>query len=104
MQQPHRDTLQTYFAGIQFCGAAFGTERMQHSTRVHFLLEAEKVLSSSDYEDAYCNAARAEIISGVEVHQAALLEPIRRRLATSQDMLYYGAEQGPAVIKAGEGL
>ena len=94
----------TYFAGIQYCGAAFGTERMQHSMRTHFILEPERILSSSDYEDAYCNASRAEILTGVEIIQPALLDPIRRRLATSQDMLYYGAEDGPAVIKAREGL
>ena len=77
---------------------------MQHSIRTHFILEPVRILSSSDYEDAYCNASRAEILSGVEIIQPALLDPIRRRLTTSQDMLYYGAEEGPAVIKAREGL
>ena len=41
-QLPHRKDLQTAFGDIQYCGASFGTERMQNSMNIH--------LSASDWK------------------------------------------------------
>lgn len=104
LQLPFRDNLRTHFKGLQYAGAAFGTERMQHSLRVHLQSQPELTYSSSDVADAYNNLNRHKILDGIEQLQPELLVPLQRRLASSQDMLFYGAEEGPVIIEARTGL
>jgi hypothetical protein len=42
-QLPHREDLQTAFGDIQYCGASFGTERMQNSMNIHLATQAELI-------------------------------------------------------------
>ncbi len=103
-QIPHRLDLQNEFGDIQFCGAAFGTERKQNAMNIHLTTRSELTYSSSDYEDAYYHADRSKILSGIARVIPALLPPIHRRLEAVQDVIYFGSESGPATIKQAVGL
>ena len=103
-QKPHKKALQTEFEGIQYCGAAFGTERMQSAMNIHLRRHPELTYSSSGYADANCHMDRSKILSQVEKVTPAALQPIQRRLATSQDVIFYGNTNGPDTIKQSVGL
>jgi len=103
-QLPYRLDLQTEFGDIQFCGAAFGTERMQNAMNIHLSTRSDMTYSSSDYEDAYCHADRSKILSGIARVIPAILPPLHRRLEAVQDVIYFGSEAGPATIKQAVGL
>jgi len=103
-QQPHRQELQSEFGEVQFCGAAFGTERMQNAMNIHLCVHPGLTYSSSDFADAYCNVDRSKILSAVARVMPAALQPIQRRLAAVQDVIYYGNEAGPDTIKQAVGL
>jgi hypothetical protein len=85
-QISHRFDLQNDFGDIQFCGAAFGMERMQNAMNIHLTTRSDLTYSSSDYEDAYCHADRSKILSGIARVIPALLPQIHRRLEAVQDI------------------
>ena len=63
-QLPHCQDLQTAIGDIQYCGASFGTERMQNSMNIHLTTHSDLTYSSSDYSDAYCHVKRYKILTG----------------------------------------
>ena len=103
-QLPHRKELQKEFGNIQFCGASFGTERMQAAINVHLSVNSAQTYSSSYYTDAYCHPDRSRILSGVAKVMPAAFQSIQRRLSAVQDVVYYGSELGPDIIKQAVGL
>ena len=102
--KPHRAAQQEEFAGIQLCGAAFGTERMQSAMNVHLQVNQSQTFSSSDEINAYGKADRSKILDGVQKVMPAALESIQRRLQTAQEVIYFGNELGPDVIRQEVGL
>jgi hypothetical protein len=103
-QLPHRQDLQTAFGDIQYCGASFGTERMQNSMNIHLSNHPDLTYSASDYSDAYCHANRSKILSGVARVMPEIVSFTQRRLEAVQDVIYYGSEAGPVSIKQAVGL
>ena len=93
---PHREDLQEEFGEIQFCGTSFGVVRMQNVINLSY--------SSSDNADAYSNSERGPILSRVAQVIPATLLPIQRRLTAVQDVIYFGSELGPDIIKQAVGL
>jgi hypothetical protein len=102
--KPHRAAQQEEFADLQYCGAAFGTERMQNAMSIHLQVHSDQTYSSSDYKDAYCHVDRTKILDAVLKIMPAALDPIQRRLTGVQDVIYFGNELGPDTIKQGVGL
>ena len=98
-QLPHRQDLQTAFGDIQYCGASFGTERMQNSMNIHLSNHPDLTYSASDSSDAYCHAKRSKILSGVSRVMPEILSFTQRRLEAVQEVIYYGSEAGPVSIK-----
>ncbi len=103
-QLPHRQDLQTAFGDIQYCGASFGTERMQNSMNIHLSTHSDLTYSSSDYSDAYCHVKRSKILTGVARVMPEILSPTQRRLEAVQDVINFGSEAGPVSIKQAVGL
>ena len=103
-QLPHRQDLQTAFGDIQYCGASFGTERMQNSMNIHLSTRSDLTYSASDYSDAYCHVKRSKILSGVARVMPEILSSTQRRLEAVQDVIYFGSEEGPVSIKQAIGL
>ena len=60
--------------------------------------------TSSDNADAYSNSERGPILSRVAQVIPATLLPIQRRLTAVQDVIYFGSELGPDIIKQAVGL
>ena len=79
-QMPHRHDMQTEFGYIHYCGASFGTERMQNSMNIHLStrLLGLTYSASDDYTDAYCHARRSNILSGVARVMPGILSPTQR--------------------------
>ena len=75
--KPHRAAQQEEFAGIQLCGAAFGTEWMQSAMNVHLQVNQSQTVSSSDGINAYGKADRSKILDGVQKVMPAALESIQ---------------------------
>jgi hypothetical protein len=102
--KPHRAAQQCEFANIQYCGAAFGTERMQSAMNIHLQVHPTQTYSSSDYRDAYCHVDRSKILDAVKKVMPSALDPIQKRLSAVQDVIYFGNELGPDTIKQAVGL
>eukprot|EP01036_Dinobryon_divergens_P061930 gene61930-biopygen33732 len=102
--KPYREAQQAEFGNIQYCGAAFGAERMQNAMNIHLQANSGQTYSSSDYRDAYCHVDRSKILDAVKKVMPAALDPIQRRLIAVQDVIYYGNELGPDTIRQAVGL
>jgi hypothetical protein len=102
--KPHRAAQQEEFGNIQYCGAAFGTERMQNAMNIHLQANPTQTYSSSDYRDAYCHVDRSKILDAVLRVMSSALDPIQKRLTAVQDVVYFGNEQGPDTIRQAVGL
>eukprot|EP01035_Chromulina_nebulosa_P069318 gene69318-biopygen18419 len=102
--KPHRAAQQEEFADLQYCGAAFGTERMLNAMSIHLQVNPDQTYSSSDYKDAYCHVDRSKILDAVMKVMPTALDPIHKRLTGVQDVIYFGNELGPDTIKQAVGL
>ena len=102
--KPHRAAQQEEFADLQYCGAAFGTERMLNAMSIHLQVNPDQTYSSSNYKDAYFHVDRSKILDAVMKVMPTALDPIHKRLTGVQDVIYFGNELGPDTIKQAVGL
>ena len=77
---------------------------MQSAMNIHLQAISTMTYSSSDYKDAYCHVDRSKILDAVRKVMPAAIDPIQKRLAEIQDVIYFGNELGPDTIKQAVGL